>query len=114
LYVNYDETYIPESNTFYPYIHKRRSFAHESEYRLMSIWAPKPLEINEYKVVVRSEPDTPPTFLRESIDLKALVEAIYVSPDAPSWAAGVVTDVVHRYAPDTKVEQSDLGADPVV
>jgi hypothetical protein len=114
LYVNYDETYIPESNIFYPYAHKRRSFAHESEYRLMSAWAPKPIEIDEHKVVVRSEPDTPPPFLRESIDLKTLVEAIYVSPDAQSWEAGVVKDVVHKYLPDTEVRQSDLAADPVV
>jgi hypothetical protein len=112
-YVNYDATYIPEGNILHPYVHKRRSFSHESEYRLITAWFPKTLETNEHNVGVRSEPDTPPPFLRESIDLETLVEAIYVSPDAPSWAAGVVTDVLHRYAPDMEVRQSDLGADPV-
>lgn len=113
-YVDYDATYIPEGNVLYPYVHKRKSFAHESEYRLISLWFPKTLETNEHKVAVQSEPDTPPPFLRESVDLNKLIEAVYISPDAPSWAAGVVTDVVHKYAPAAPVRQSDLGADPVV
>jgi hypothetical protein len=114
LYVDYNATYIPESNLFLPYVHKRRSFAHESEYRLITAWSPKVLELDEHKAAVRTEPDTPPPFLRESVDLLSLIEAIYVSPDAPNWAARVVNDVVHRYVPGVGVTQSDLGADPVV
>jgi len=31
------------------------------------------------------EPDLPPLFLRESVDLDRLVAAVYVSSDAPEW-----------------------------
>ncbi len=102
-YVDYQTTYIPEGNIFFPCIHKRKSFAHESEYRLLAMWSPG-----------QFEEEMPPVFLRESVNLTSLIEAVHVSPDAPSWGAGVVTDVVHRYLPDTEVRQSDLGADPVV
>jgi hypothetical protein len=113
-YVDYGATYIPEGNVLYPYIHKRKSFAHESEYRLIALWSPKALVVNENKVAVQTGPDTPPPFVRESVDLNALIEAVYVSPDAPSWAAGVVADVVQRCAIGAPVRQSDLSADPVV
>ena len=112
-YVDYNKTYIPEGNVLFPYIHKRRSFAHESEYRLINLWSPKALEVDENKVATRTEPDAPPPFLRESVNLGTLIEATYVSPDAPGWAARVVEDAVQKYLPDSEVRQSDLGADPV-
>jgi hypothetical protein len=31
-YVDYSTTFIPEGNSFFPYVHKRSSFSHESEY----------------------------------------------------------------------------------
>ena len=36
-YVDYDETIIPEGNTFYAYLHKRHHFEHEREVRAMML-----------------------------------------------------------------------------
>lgn len=112
-YVNYDESFIPEGNVFYPFVHKRLSFAHESEYRLLAIWSPKVLEVDEHKTAVRSEPDLPPLHIREPVDLDLLIESVYVSPDSPDWMAKVVRDVAGKYCRDVEVRHSDLRADPV-
>ena len=62
---------------------------------------------------IRQEPDLPPLFLREHVDLDRLVEAVYVSPDAPDWVARVVREVTGKYMPCLDVRHSDLAADPV-
>lgn len=80
-YVDYKTTFIPEGTLFFPYVHKRLSFAFESEYRLLGMWSPKALEVDERQTVVKAEPDTPPLFLREKIDLGRLIERVYVSPE---------------------------------
>lgn len=74
-YVDYDATFIPEGNIFFPYIHKRLSFEFEREYRLLAMWSPKTLELDEHNTAVRTEPDTPPLFLREPVDLGVLNRA---------------------------------------
>ena len=50
-------------------MHKRSSFSHESEYRLLAMWTPEVLETDEHGKAVRTEPDLPPLFLREPVDL---------------------------------------------
>src|SRR3990172_7066486 len=32
-YIDYDKDWLPEGNTFFPYVHKRKSFEHEQELR---------------------------------------------------------------------------------
>ncbi len=77
------------------------------------MWSPKTLEVDEHNTAVRTEPDLPPLFLREQVELAVLIERVYVSPDAPAWVAGVVRDVTARYMADVDVVHSDLAADPV-
>jgi hypothetical protein len=112
-YVNYSATFIPEGNVFSPYVYKRMSFAHEHEYRLLTAWHPNILEIDEERDVVTREPDVPPMFRREELDLGQLIEAVYVSPDAAAWVAEVVVQATHMYLPGLDVRHSDLEADPV-
>jgi hypothetical protein len=112
-YVDYSTTLIPESNLFYPYVHKRLSFSHESEYRLLTMWTPEALETDADGRAIRMKPDVPPSFLRETVDLNRLVEAVYVSPDAPGWAARVVEEVTGKYMTGLDICHSDLAADPV-
>jgi hypothetical protein len=112
-YVDYKTTYIPEGNMFFPYVHKRSSFAHENEYRLLTLWTPDVLETDERGNAIRTEPEVPPLFLREAVDLDHLVEAVYVSPEAPGWVARVVGEVTGKYMPGLAIRHSDLAADPV-
>lgn len=97
-YVDYMGTFIPETNMLFPFIYKRLSFAHESEYRLLGMWP---------------EPE-PPRFLREAVDLQKLIEAVYISPAAPDWMERVVDEVTRRYMPLVDVRKSDLAVDPVM
>ena len=112
-YVDYSTTFIPEGNLFFPFMHKRSSFSHESEYRLLAMWTPEVLEADHHNRAVRTEPNLPPPFLREPVDLDRLVESVYVSPDAPDWVAGVVGEVTGKYKPGLGIRHSDLAADPV-
>lgn len=112
-YADYEKTFIPEGNTFFPFVFKRVSFAHESEYRLLGLWSPKVLETDEHNTVIRAEVDDPPLFLRETMNLSQLIEAVYVSPGAPEWVARVVTEVTGRYMPQLDVKHSSLAAHPV-
>jgi len=112
-YADYGKSFIPEKNLFLPYIYKRSSFSHESEYRLLAMWSPKVLEMDEQNRAICREPDLPPLFLREHVNLDRLVEAVYVSPDAPDWVARVVREVTGKYMPHLDVRHSDLAADPV-
>ena len=99
--------------SFLPYIYKRSSFSHESEYRLLAMWSPEVLEVDEQNRAISHEPDLPPLFLREHVDLDRLVEAVCLSPDASDWVARVVREVTGKYMPRLDVRHSDLAADPV-
>lgn len=102
-YVDYKTTWIPEHDPVLPFVHKRMSFAHENEYRLISVWQPR----------AAGEPDDPPPYLREPIDLPQLIQQVYISPDSPPWVAEVVKKATLAYRPDFAVVQSDLLEDPI-
>ena len=73
-----------------PFLHKRKSFEHEREVRVVTIEAPPTLRTDG-----RVEPQD---FMQEQsrggkvflVDLAVLVEAVYVSPDAPAWVGATV------------------------
>jgi hypothetical protein len=112
-YVDHATTFIPETNLYFPYVHKRLSFSHENEYRLPGLWVPQLLKVDEDDTAGRREPDIPPPFLRERVNVQQLIEAVYVSPDSPEWVARVVSEVTHSYVLELEVRHSDLAADPV-
>lgn len=112
-YVDYSNTWIPHGNEFWALMHKRKSFAHEQEYRLMRSWSPEVYETDENNNVTRSAPDIPPPFLREPVNLKILVQAVYVAPDAVAWVESAIRKVTTTYAADIEVRRSDLGLGPV-
>lgn len=69
--------------------------------------------VDEHNTVVRSEPDNPPPFLREQVDLGVLIQRCACRPAPPGWVARVVQEVTARYMADVDVVHSDLAADPV-
>jgi hypothetical protein len=112
-YVDYEAQWIPEGNVFHPFLFKRRSFEHEREYRLLAMWSPKVIRVDEQNTVIESEPDTPPAGMRERIELSSLVEQVFISPEASSWFHKVVENLVKDYGHSWTVNQSDLSRDPV-
>jgi hypothetical protein len=112
-YVDYDTEWIPEGNTMWPFVHKRRSFESESELRaLIQDWPT--VEDSEAEGERRVDLDQPsPPGRAVAVDLDCLVDAIHVSPIAPQWFRDLVTPVCARYGLEKPVVRSALSARPV-
>lgn len=104
-YIDYETQGFPLNNAFYPVMHKRASFAHEQEVRLVKT-------LSEYWGL--PERESPPGV---TIDWEpeTSVEAIYVNPYAPEFFHDVVCSVVRRVAPvlEQQVRWSQMRAAPV-
>jgi hypothetical protein len=107
-YIDYDVQSMPEGNLFWPYVHKRLSFEHERELRIVSgdvpITEKGGFDVNKVN-------EAPGKFV--DVDLEILIENIYVSPTAPTWFFELVQSVVKRYEHSFKVSQSDIARAPV-
>ena len=82
-YINYTRDVIPEGNVYYPFIHKRQSFSHERELRVLtrSTWGQPPTDHAVYVPV----------------DLDDLVENVFVAPTSPAWFRELVGNVMKQY-----------------
>jgi hypothetical protein len=86
-YIDYTTASFPDANAFYPVMHKRASFAHEREVRLVRYWGAPP------------EPDKPPAHLSIPWDIEASAERIYVDPYAPGYYFEAVKAALSSMAP---------------
>jgi hypothetical protein len=105
-YVDYDTAAWPQGNLFWPFVHKRLSFAHEQEVRAV---------ISDFPIGPDGHLDCSmvgPVSRLVEVDLSQLIEAIFVSPIAPEWFADLVRRVCARYGVVAPVWQSALSAAP--
>ncbi|MCK4361685.1 MAG: DUF2971 domain-containing protein [Dehalococcoidia bacterium] len=107
-YIDYEKDWMPEGNSFYPFVHKRKSFEHEQELRaiIQKFSHSKNGEINLSK----------PPFddgIYVQVDLDVLVDKIYVAPTSPQWLLGLIKSVTKVYKLDKEVLQSTLDDVPV-
>ncbi|MEA9985663.1 hypothetical protein [Subtercola sp. RTI3] len=111
-YVDYKTTFISETTTFDPFLHKRLSFAHEKEARLIF------MEMKVGQIEMPHGPENAilgyydPAF-PVPIDVEELIEVVYIAPDTPSWISDLVTSIVKTYGYEFTVRQSDLANDPI-
>lgn len=98
-YIDYENTPIPFGNVFFPFVHKRVSFAHENELRVV-IWRTD--HINEPQIT----PDL--TSIYVDVSPKHLIKAIHVSPTATGWFGELVEQVAYRYSLRIPVVRSNL------
>ena len=110
-YIDYATEVIPEGNTLFAFTHKRKSFEHERELRAV---------ISDLPVKESPSEGTPIDYDRPAVsgvwkelELKDLLETVYVSPGAPGWFAELVRSVMDRYGLDVRLTQSSLDDDPV-
>ena len=109
-YIDYETEWMPEGNLFYPFVHKRQSFAHENELRCVLCRFPKgkvesdPLDFSQETI---SEGVSVP------VDLSLLIAKIFVAPESPSWLRRLVESVARKYAIDAPIIQSALASEPV-
>ncbi len=105
-YIDYDRDWLPESNAFYPYIHKRLSFAHERELRVIH----QELPIKDQKFDFSNQP--PAQGILKTVDISSLINSIYVAPTAASWYKELVERIVQKYDLNKPVIQSSLDEEP--
>lgn len=93
-YIDYENQYLPESNLFYLSIHKRKSFSHENEVRC---------------IYVSDVSNTDgPTGMLMAVELKKLIEKVYISPYAPAYMRDDVENILRSKGIDAEVIYSPL------
>lgn len=105
-YIDYESQGFPSDNLFYPFMHKRISFAHEQEVRLVKIRVPDNWGLPQEFCPAGISIDWP---------LEPTIEAIYIDPYAPEYFYDVVRSIVRRVAPnlEDRVLWSPMRASPV-
>jgi len=96
-----------EEGERYPFFHKRKSFEHERELRLM---------IQDFKsakspIIYASPPHR--DGIHVSVDFGSLIERIYLAPSCPKWQLGLLKSVTRKYELNKEVIQSGLNEKPV-
>lgn len=91
-YLDYETEWFPLGNLFYPVMHKRRAFAHESEVRIVKMQ-------DEY-LSLESPPG--PLGLSVPINLESLIQTIYINPYSQPWYADTVEAVIDKFAPELR------------
>ena len=96
-YIDYETDYIEgdNPNLLAPFMHKRISFSHEREVRALVSVTPE-----EHGKLLK-------------VDLDALVERIYVAPNAADWFKELVKEVISIYGEKFEVVDSSLSNRPV-
>ncbi|MCF8135829.1 MAG: hypothetical protein K9K63_00790 [Desulfotignum sp.] len=105
-YIDYSKEWIGERNLYTPYMHKRKSFEHEREIRAIDNQSPKgPLPMDRGI--------SPPDFgVWHNINLRELIERIYIAPSSPLWFRDLVKKFTVRYGFDIDVIKSSLDDEP--
>jgi len=115
-YIDYDKNNIPTESSFSPFLHKRISFQHEKELRVIINHIPTLLKFG-IKIVDKKTIDIIIDILEERayipIDLEILIERIYISPASPSWILELTESVVKKYDLEKEIIQSNLSDKPL-
>lgn len=120
IYVDYGNDVIPESNTFYPFMHKQHSYEHEREIRAILPDDGYIAKDSRGNPIVdrnghqREDPSYvgPPGRL-VPVDLTSLIDAIYVAPYTPDWVVEVLREVTERFGQSFDMRRSSLDEIPV-
>lgn len=97
-YVDYRSATWPNDDLMRASMHKRVSYAHEHEVR-----------------VLLSSPDDAHREggLYLAVDVNVLIQEIFVSPESPKWFRDVVEAVAARFGITARIQQSSLAATPL-
>lgn len=108
-YIDYQrETFaIEHENLARAYLHKRKSFEHEHEVRVLSFLSPPSLNPGA-TAPDEWEQDNPVPGIYLRVELHNLIEAIYVGPDEPSWIQETVQRLVNSWGLSIPVRRSEL------
>jgi len=103
-YLDYEIDQVDRRNVLNPFLSKRKSFEYENEIRAL---------ITTFDAHKDGKKESPIGILVK-VNLRTLIEIIYVSPLAPTWFLSVVANLVQSFKPRCAVIQSDLYYDPTL
>jgi hypothetical protein len=104
-YIDYETEWLPEGNSFYSFMHKRKSFEHEKEVRAV---------MHEYsRADLVTHAPNPEHGMSVPIMINELISNVHVAPTAPKWLADLVAEVAAKYGLSATVKKSDLFSEPV-
>lgn len=106
-YIDYESEWLPEGNTFYPFMHKRKSFEHEKEVRAVI----QDLPTTDKGVEVGKKNNQ--MGINIPVVLNDLISGIHVAPTSPVWLAELLAEVSAKYDVSASVKKSDLYSEPV-
>lgn len=112
-YVDYSTDWIPESNLFYPFLHKRKNFAHENELRAIIQRVPTRQGSNAKSLEIDIEKEICDIGIYIHVDLNILIESIFLSPKAQAHFGDAVKAILIKYGLDKKVSLSSLVQNPM-
>lgn len=108
-YIDYDnEMFESMSNALVPVVHKRASFRHENELRAVAMGAGG--DGDKMHLDLRRFPEAG---IDIPVDLKCLVESVYVAPGMPNWFRETIESVIGKYDLRVPVNQSSLDDEPL-
>lgn len=99
-YIDYNTEWMPEGNIYYPFFHKRKSFMHEQELRILA--NEDPYEVGKGNV---AKVDLGITI---KVNLLELIENIYIHPNTPEWQFETIKLVLRKYKFLPTAIKSDL------
>jgi hypothetical protein len=104
-YIDYETEGFPTGNMFYPVMHKRVSFAHEQEVRIVKTdslyWG-------------IGNPKVPPLGISVDWNPATCIESVYVNPYAAEYYYEVVCSIVEHFIPELRerIFWSSMRAEP--
>jgi hypothetical protein len=99
-YIDYKKEYIPFDDAFFPFLFKRKSFQYEREIRIIT-------DVTQYGVSINDG-------LKISVDIRQLIDKIYIHPKSENWYKRLVIELLKRLDFDFEIEKSDLESDILI
>jgi Protein of unknown function (DUF2971) len=124
-YIDYENHTLDLSNGFAPTVHKRKSFEHEREVRLLHwdtelgeeqvlcLWNGQPRIMTQQKPHEELEKMIVPVGVNINCELSNMIRDIRISPTAPSWFEDAVRSFCELSNLDKPVIRSDLARAPL-
>jgi len=104
-YIDYEKNTM-STNLLAPYLHKRKSFEHESELRAI-------IQVFPRRVFSKRSKRPFDTGIRIPVNLDVLIDKIYVAPQTPDWQFNLVKSLVEKYGLRKEVVRSILDDKPI-
>ena len=100
-YINYEEYFVPEDNTLWPFIHKRQEFDYEKELR--AVIADSPPKVNN---ALNYGLQNKKRGTHINISINTLIQSVYTNPLADVWFTDLVKNVTRKYGYQFEVKKS--------